>query len=128
MSESEKTPPPPAPPVVLDDDMAEMARVAADAGKGGNIYAIEVSRRLREGRRGRIRVDLPALDTREGIEKAQVALIHAVAAGGADLRDAADLSGMLDNLRRSLAAADLEQRLRTLEQANADRAAKAERR
>jgi hypothetical protein len=115
-------------PANAADDMAEMERVAAEAGKNGNIYAIEVSRRLREGGRRKMTIDLPPLDTHADVDRAQVAAILAVARGDADPRDAACLSGMLDNLRRALATRDLEERLRALEKANAEEAAKAKKR
>jgi hypothetical protein len=111
------------PPAVeaMDDDMAEMERVAAAAGRKGNIYAIDVSHRLR-ARRQRIVLDLPALDTLDGVEKAQVAVIAAAASGRIAPRDAIDLSALIENRRRALASRALEERLRALEKINAERA------
>ena len=115
-------PPPETPPERIEDDMAVMERVAADAGKNGNLYAIDVSRKLRAGRRYSVSIALPPLDTLDGIAAAQTAVIAAAAAGRIDMQAALQLSGMLDRRRRAMATVELEDRLRALEKINAERA------
>lgn len=111
-------------PSLDENDALEMERVAAQAGRNGNIYAIHVWNYLREQRRRRAAIDLPALETRGDLEKAQVAVIAAAARGRLTPRDALDFSAMLENRRRALATQELEARLRALEKLNAEEAAK----
>ena len=108
----------------LDDEAIELERVAAQAGRSGNIYAIHVWNYLREQRRRRVAIDLPPLVTREDLEKAQVAVIAAAARGRLTPRDAMDFSAMIENRRRALETRELEGRLRALEKLNAEQAAK----
>ena len=108
----------------LDEDAVEMERIAAQAGRNGNIYAIHVWHFLREQPRRRVAVDLPALATRDDLEKAQVAVITAAGNGRLTPREALDFSAMLENRRRALATREVEERLRALEKVNAEEAAR----
>ena len=100
-----------------DPDMAEMERVAAAAGKAGNLYAIDLSWRLRQGRGRRIALDLPPVDDVPGLHKAHAMVIAASAAGKIAPRDALDYSTMLEHRRRMIEIADMEPRLRAIEEA-----------
>ena len=100
-----------------DPDMAEMEKVAAQAGKAGNLYAIDLSWRLRQGRGRRIALDLPPVEDVAGLHKAQAMVIAAAAAGKIAPRDALDYSTMLEHRRRMIEIADIERRLKELEKA-----------
>jgi hypothetical protein len=100
-----------------DPDMADMEKVAAQAGKAGNLYAIDLSWRLRQGRGRRIALDLPPVEDVAGLHKAQAMVIAAAAAGKIAPRDALDYSTMLEHRRRMIEIADVEPRLRELEKA-----------
>lgn len=107
----------------VDADGAELERVAAEAGKAGNIRAIEVWLRLREARSPAVTLDLPPIDDLDGVDKAQAAVLAAAARVPRRLtpRDALYLSATLENRRRSLTVRDLERRLIAAEQANIER-------
>jgi len=95
----------------------EMEKVAATAGKAGNLYAIDLSWRLRQGRGRRIALDLPPAEDMAGVHRAQAMVIAAAAAGKITPRDALDYSTMLEHRRRMIEAADFELRLKELEEA-----------
>jgi hypothetical protein len=107
-----------------DRDMAEMERVAAAAGKAGNLYAIDLSWRMRQGRGRRIVIDLPPVEDVAGLHKAQAVVIATAAAGKIAPRDALDYSTMLEHRRRMIEIADFEPRLEALEEAIAKQGAR----
>lgn len=113
----------------VDPDQAELERVAAEAGKAGNIRAIEVWLRLREARDPAMTLDLPPIDDLDGVDKAQAAVLAAAARVPRRLtpRDALYLSATLENRRRALTVRDLERRLIAAEQANIEREKERER-
>jgi hypothetical protein len=100
-----------------DPDMAEMEKVAAMAGKAGNLYAIDLSWRLRQGRGRRIALDLPPAEDMAGVHKAQAMVIAAAAAGKIAPRDALDYSRLLEHRRQMIETVDFERRLEELEKA-----------
>ena len=118
----------PRPALSPEQEEIEMERVCARAGRNGDIYGIQVWNYLREQRRRRIALDLPPLENRGDVEKAQFAVAAAAMRGEATPRDALYLSTILENCRRALATQELEGRLRALEKLNAERAAKGSRR
>jgi hypothetical protein len=102
----------------LDEEMEEMKRVAAESGKAGNLYAIDLSWRIR-GCRGPLPVlELPPLDDLAGVHKAQAVVIAATAARRMTPRDALDYLTLLEQRRRLIRSVDIEARLRAIEEAD----------
>ena len=107
-----------------EDDMAVMERIAADKGKQGDLGAIEISRRIKQGRARTVRLDLPAMTGAASIAEAQAAVIAAAAAEQITPRDALIFSTLIENRRRALETLDHEERLIAIEEANRARAKK----
>jgi hypothetical protein len=101
-----------------EDDMAVMERIAADKGKKGDLGAIEISRRIKQGRARTVRLDLPALSDAASIAACQATVIAAAAAERITPRDALIFSTLIENRRRALETLDHEERLIAIEEAH----------
>ena len=67
-------------------------------------------------KRGRpVRLQLPAVDTADGVAAALGALVKAVAAGEVTPEEAAPVGALLETKRRAIETSELEERLRKLE-------------
>jgi hypothetical protein len=108
----------------MDAEMEEMKRVAAERGKAGDLYAIDLSWRMRGCRLPLPVLDLPPIDDMAGVHKAQAVVIAAVAARRLTPRDALYYSTLLEHRRRAIRSLDIEARLRALEEED-DRRARA---
>jgi predicted amidohydrolase len=87
------------------------------AGKAGNLYAIDLSWRMRQGRGRRIAIDLPPVEDVAGLHKAQAMVIAMAAAGKTAPGAALAYSTMLEHRRRMIELADIEPRLEAIEEA-----------
>jgi len=105
-----------------DPDMAEMEKVAAAMGKKGNLYAIDLSLRLRQSRGQRVSLDLPPLDDIQGVKAAQGVVIQTAFRGDVPIDAGLKLTTLLDRRLKLFIAVDYEARLQALE--DADRPAK----
>ena len=108
----------------IDPEMEEMKRVAAERGKAGSLYAIDLSWRMRGCRAPLPVLDLPPIDDLAGVHRAQGVVIAAVAARRLTPRDALDYSLLLEHRRRAIRSLDIEVRLRAIEEED-DRKARA---
>ena len=108
----------------IDAEMEEMKRVAAERGKAGDLYAIDLSWRMRGCRAPLPVLDLPPIDDLAGVHRAQGVVIAAVAARRLTPRDALDYSILLEHRRRAIRSLDIEARLRAIEEED-DRRARA---
>ena len=97
-----------------DPDRAEMERIAAERARSGDLYAIEVWRRLRLGRE-RIMLDLPPIDDLAGVMAAHAVVIKEMAAGQIGSRDATAVTSALDQHRRMLVSVEYQQRIWALD-------------
>jgi len=97
-----------------DPDRAEMERIAAERARSGDLYAIEVWRRLRLGRE-RIMLDLPPIDDLAGVMAAHAVVIKEMAAGQIGSRDALAVTSALDQHRRMLVSVEYQQRIWALD-------------
>lgn len=83
----------------------------------GDLKAAELLlARIWPPRRGRpVRLQLPAVDTADGVAAALGALVKAVAAGEVTPEEAAPVGALLETKRRAIETSELEERLRKLE-------------
>lgn len=84
----------------------------------GDLKAAEIIlARIWPPRRGRpVRLSLPPTDTADGVDAALATVIKAVAAGEVTPEEAAPVGTLLETKRRAIETADLEERLRQLEE------------
>ena len=99
----------------LDEDMAEMEKVAAKKGKDGDLNAIELSRRLLLARGRRVGLALPRVVDLASFQDAQAEVLAQVAAEEITLRDALDYFELLEYRRRAIRTIDIEARIRAIE-------------
>lgn len=105
---------------LAEEDAEEIIRAILIAAKAGEAWAAEiVSKRLWPIRRGRPTPlpSLPAVKSPADVPTALCALLGAVAAGELTSAEAADLAGVVEAVRRGFEIADIEDRLRRLEEA-----------
>jgi hypothetical protein len=104
-----------------DSDLAEMERAAAEKGKKGDLYAIDVWLRVRQYRGRRVRLALPFIDDLASFQRAQSTVIAAMSDGELDARDGVYYTTILEHRRRALLTIDLEARIAAVEQTDAPR-------
>ena len=102
---------------MLEGEIEAITRAAIDAAKNGDMAAIRLimDRVLPPARCRPISIDLPAITDAASISSAQAEILRAVSTGDLLLDEAEALSGLLEARRRSLEAADLEERIKQLE-------------
>lgn len=101
-----------------------IAKVKDRAVAGDMMAAAIVLARVWPRRRGRpVPLDLPAVETPAGLVQAQAALVAAMARGEVTPDEAATVTTVLENQRRSLETLDHERRLQELEATRAARPA-----
>jgi hypothetical protein len=94
-----------------------LTRKAVELALGGDIPALRLClERLLPPRKGRlIELDLPAVRSAQQVPDAFAALLAALARGEVTTEEAQALAGLLEQYRRALETADLEQRVAALE-------------
>ena len=102
---------------MLEGEIEAITRAAINAAKNGDMAAIRLimDRVLPPARCRPISIDLPAISDAASISSAQAEILRAVSTGDLLLDEAEALSGLLEARRRSLEAADLEDRIKQLE-------------
>jgi hypothetical protein len=102
---------------MLEGEIEAITRTAIDAAKNGDMAAIRLimDRVLPPARCRPISIDLPAITDAASISSAQAEILRAVSTGDLLLDEAEALSALLEARRRSLEAADLEERIKQLE-------------
>ena len=104
---------------LAEDEAEEIVRVVLAAAKSGEPWAAEIiCKRMWPIRRGRpTPLRLPPIDSAADVPRALVAVLAAVATGELTSAEATDLAGIVEVIRRGYELADIEERLRRLEEA-----------
>lgn len=102
---------------LLGDEAEQITRVCIAAALGGDLVAVRLilERLCPPARERPLNIELPNVATVEGIAEAQGAVVEAVAAGDILPGEAATLSTILENRRKSLETLELEARIVALE-------------
>ena len=102
---------------MLDGEAATLTRKAIDMALAGDTTAMRLCmERLVPVRRDRpIKFDMPPFETADDVARAGRAIIVKVAAGEITPSEAGDVIKLFDGLARSIEIADLERRLKALE-------------
>jgi hypothetical protein len=102
---------------LLDHEGEELTRKAIELAKEGDLTAIKLClERICPPRKSRpINIDLPAVDTGEGVSQAQAVVVQKVAEGEVTPEEGQVLSSILEARRKSIETADHEARLNKLE-------------
>lgn len=105
---------------MLDDEAEDIIRACIEKARNGDRTAIKICmERLVSPRRGRpVELDLPPVDTLDGISRAVDIVLSATAAGEITPDQAAQLTQLLDYKRRLIETQDLERRISAIEQRN----------
>jgi hypothetical protein len=103
---------------MMESDAEKLARAAIDKALAGDPRAIKecLDRIAPRPRHRGTTIDLPSVDTIEGVAAAQAALIAEAAAGVISSEEAARFTAMLEGQRRTLEALQLEDRVAWLEE------------
>ena len=104
---------------LLDNEGEELTRKAIELAKDGDLTAIKLClERICPPRKSRpIKIDLPEVDTGEGVSQAQAIVVQAVGDGELSPEEGQVLSSILEARRKSIETADHEERLSKLEEA-----------
>ncbi len=102
---------------LLDGEGEALTRKAIELAKDGDLTAIKLCLdRILPPRKSRpINIDLPSVDSGEGVSQAQAVVVQAVGDGEITPDEAHVLSSILEARRKSLETADIELRLDKLE-------------
>ena len=102
---------------MLEGEIEAITRAAINAAKNGDMAAIRLimDRVLPPARCRPISIDLPAITDAASISSAQAEILRVVSTGDLLLDEAEALSALLEARRRTLEAADLEERIKQLE-------------
>lgn len=103
---------------LMEGEADTITRTCIEAAKGGDMTAIRLvlERLLPPAKERPLKLDLPEVQTAEGVAEAQAAILRAVAAGEILPGEAASLTGIVESRRRAIETADLENRIAALEQ------------
>ena len=97
------------------EDTIRMVKRKADAEGDMRAASIVLARTWPCGRGRPVELDLPSVETAEGIVQAHAALVASVAAGEVTPEEAMSVSALLENQRRALVTHDHEKRIQELE-------------
>jgi hypothetical protein len=102
---------------LLDGEGEALTRKAIELAKDGDLTALKLClERICPPRKSRpINIDLPAVDTGEGVSQAQAVVVQAVGEGEITPDEGQVLSSILEARRKSIETADIELRLEKLE-------------
>lgn len=102
---------------LMEGGAEEITIAVLDAAKGGDMGAARfILERVAPPLRERpISIDLPAIDTADGIAAAQSAILQAVGIGDLLPGEAATLAGIVENRRKAIETQELAARLEELE-------------
>lgn len=104
---------------LLDGEAERLTKKLVSVAKGGDVAALRiVFDRIAPPRKGRLLAlpDLPAVSSVADVPTALAAILAAVADGEMTTEEATDIAGVLDRYTKAAESADLEQRLRALEE------------
>ena len=103
---------------LLDDEGEELTRKAIELAKDGDLTALKLClERICPPRKSRpIRIDLPNVNTADGVSQAQMTTVQAVAEGEITPEEGKMLADILEARRRSIETQDHEERLNKLEE------------
>lgn len=102
---------------MMADDLEEITRKVVDAAKDGDMQAAKfvIERSIPPARERPISLDLPEIDTLDGISKAQALILQAVAGGELLPSEGDALAGIVEQRRKAIETQELEQRIAALE-------------
>ena len=103
---------------LLDDEGEELTRKAIELAKDGDLTALKLClERICPPRKSRpIRIDLPNVNTADGVSQAQMTTVQAVAEGEITPEEGKVLADILEARRRSIETQEHEARLKKLEE------------
>lgn len=104
---------------LMESGAEEIARAVVEAAKGGDVAAARfILERLAPPMRERpISLELPDIETAEGIAKAQAVVLQAVAAGELTPGEGNVVAGIVEARRKALETEELARRIAALEEA-----------
>ncbi len=103
---------------LMTDECDAIVRAVIDSAKGGDIQAAKVILdRIVPVRKGAaVQLDLPEVETSQGVAAALAALVHAMASGDVTPDEAATIGSVLEIRRRAIETLEFDERLKKLEE------------